>query len=93
MIVRFRNPFRKKSTATLLKEYLMSSQDDVNTTVSAINQAASTLTTLATQLTSLNIPAPIDTSALGPASAALATAVTGMQTAVTAEAAKLTPTP
>lgn len=67
----------------------MSAQDDVNSAVSAMNKAAADLGTAASQLTALGIPAPVDTSALAPAASALAVAVTGVQNAVTAEAAKL----
>ena len=67
------------------------SQQDVDNAVAAINTAASTLTSAATQLSGLGIPNPVDTSALAPATAALATAVTAVQSAVSAEAAKLNP--
>lgn len=67
----------------------MSAQDDVNSAVSAMNKAATDLGAAASQLTALGIPAPVDTSALVPAASALAVAVTGVQNAVTAEAAKL----
>jgi hypothetical protein len=83
---------RKKTTHQLRKEFLMAAQDDVNAAVAAINDAASKLTASASQLAGLGIPAPVDTSGLAPATTALATAVGAMQSAVTAEATKLTPT-
>lgn len=67
----------------------MSAQSDVNDAVTAINAAASTLDAAASQLSGLGIPTPIDTSALAPATTALAKAVGDVQAAVTAEAAKL----
>lgn len=71
----------------------MSAQNDVDTAVAAINEAATNLTAAATELSGLGIPAPVDTSALAPATTALATAVSAVQSAVTAEAQKVNPTP
>jgi hypothetical protein len=85
--------FRRKSTSQLRKEFLMAAQDDVNSAVAAINAAASTLETAASQLSGLGIPTPIDTSALAPATSALAKAVGDVQTAVSAEVAKINPPP
>jgi hypothetical protein len=83
--------FRKKSSSTLLKEYTMAAQEDVNNAVAAINAAASTLTASAAQLSGLGIPAPVDTSGLAPATTALASAVSAVQSAVSAEVAKIAP--
>jgi hypothetical protein len=88
-----RRLFRKRSTSELRKAYLMAAQDDINTAVAAINNAATTLTAAANQLTGLGIPAPVDTSGLSTATAALSTAVSSVQSAVTAEAAKITAPP
>ena len=68
-------------------------QDDVNAAVASLTTATADLNAATAQLTALGIPAPVDTSALNPAVAAMVTSVTNAQAAVTAEAAKLNPTP
>lgn len=71
----------------------MSAQDDVKSAAEVMKTTGEGLTALATKLSALGIPAPVDTSALADASKALADGLAAVSAAVDAEAAKVAASP